>query len=49
MGDLDFDKVNNLLEENLGDIAPSNQNLPSLAHPLLTETKNVIIIHPDLN
>lgn len=49
MGDLDFDKVNNLLEENLGDIAPSTQNLPCLAHPLLTETKNVEIIQPDLN
>lgn len=49
VGDLDFDKVNNLLEENLGDIAPSTQNLPCLAHPLLTETKNVEIIQPDLN
>lgn len=49
VGDLDFDKVNNLLEENLGDVAPSTQNLPCLAHPLLTETKNVEIIQPDLN
>ena len=49
VGDSDFDKVNNLLEENLGDIAPSTQNLPCLAHPLLTETKNVEIIQPDLN
>ena len=49
VGDLDFDKVNNLLEENLGDIALSTQNLPCLAHPLLTETKNVEIIQPDLN
>ena len=49
VGDLDFEKVKGLLEENLGDIAPSNPELAQLAKPVLAKAKNTEVIQPDLN
>jgi processing protease len=49
VGDLDFDKVNKLLEENFGDITPSKPELAQLANPFLEKTKNIEITQPDLN
>lgn len=49
VGDLDFEKVRVLLEEHLGDIAPSTSELPILEKPILKQTKEVDVIQQDLN
>ena len=49
VGDIDFEKVNQLLNENLGDIQISNPELPLLNTPKLNEMKKVEVIKDDLN
>lgn len=49
VGDIDFDRVENLLNENLGDICGSNSQLPILQSPKLNEMKSVEVIKDDLN
>ncbi len=47
VGDLDYERVDGLLEDYLGDITPSVENLPQLKRPELTETKKVEVIQQD--
>lgn len=49
VGDLDFEYVDNLLQEHLGDIKESTEGLPELPSPILKEMKNVEVIQDDLN
>jgi len=49
VGDLDFDYVKGKLEENLGDLPKSQENLSNLDKPLLKKSKDVEIIQEDLN
>ena len=49
VGDLDFDYVYKLLNEQLGDLPESNQQLPSLRKPILEDKKDVDVIQQDLN
>ncbi len=49
VGDLDFDYVKNILEENLGDLPSSNPILPELKSPQLNSKKDIEIIQQDLN
>lgn len=49
VGDLDFEKVDDILERNLGDIAESVENLPVLPKPVLENAKTVEVIQQDLN
>jgi len=42
VGDLDFDKVQNLLQDSFGDIAPSNNILPDLKKPELFGKKEAL-------
>ena len=49
VGDLDFDRVNSVLEKEFGDIPASIDKLPELIKPVLNEAKNADIIQSDLN
>lgn len=49
VGDLDFDKVNNILNEKFGDLAPSVDELPVLRKPELPQPKEIDVIQADLN
>ncbi|MFR1671673.1 MAG: M16 family metallopeptidase [Candidatus Gastranaerophilaceae bacterium] len=49
VGDLDFDNVYSILEENFADLPESKPDLPVIKHPVLNEAKNVEIIKPDMN
>lgn len=49
VGDIDFDTVNNLLQENLGNIYNSNPNLPELVKPNLLTAKEIDVVQEDLN
>lgn len=49
VGDLDFDYVNNLLQEKLGDIKASTLELPKLERPILKKMKNIEVVQADLN
>ena len=49
VGDLDFDYVKNKLEEKLGDLPKSVDELPNLKKPELEKSKDVEIIQNDLN
>ena len=49
VGDLDFDRVNSVLEKEFGDIPASIDKLPELVKPVLNEAKNADIIQSDLN
>lgn len=49
VGDLDFDKVNNILNEKFGDLTPSVDELPVLRKPELPQPKEIDIIQADLN
>lgn len=49
VGDLDFDNVYSILEENFADLPGSKHDLPTIKHPVLNEAKNVEIIKPDMN
>lgn len=49
VGDVDFDTVNNLLQENLGNICNSNPNLPELVKPNLQTAKEINNVQEDLN
>ena len=49
VGDIDFDTVNNLLQENLGNICNSNPNLPELVKPNLQTAKEINNVQEDLN
>ena len=49
VGDLDFDRVKNSLDDKLGDITPSVKVLPELPRPLLSNKKEVELIQQDLN
>ncbi len=49
VGDLDFDFVNNILEQNLGDIPQSISGLADIKPPVLNDKKDVEIIKPDMN
>lgn len=49
VGDIDFDKVKNLLNENLGDIKGSISELPNLKSPQLEGMKDVEVAKDDLN
>lgn len=49
VGDLDFDRVNSVLEKEFGDIPVSIDKLPELVKPVLNEAKNADIIQSDLN
>lgn len=48
VGDIEYDRVNSLLEINLGDVKPSCE-LSAQAKPELTASKDVEIIQEDLN
>ena len=49
VGDLDFDKVNNILNEKFGDLTPSVDELPVLRKPELPQGKEIDVIQADLN
>lgn len=49
VGDLDFDKVNNILNKKFGDLAPSVDELPVLRKPELPQPKEIDVIQADLN
>lgn len=49
VGDIEFEKVNKLLNDNFGDIKESNNELPQLAIPQLEEAKDIEVIQQDLN
>jgi predicted Zn-dependent peptidase len=49
VGDIDFEKVQNLLDEKFGDIPSSIEQLPKLKAPQLKEGKCVDVIQDDLN
>lgn len=49
VGDLDFDKVNNILNEKFGDLTPSVDELPVLRKPELPQPKEIDVIQADLN
>lgn len=49
VGDLDFDYVKNKLEEKLGDLPISIDELPDLKKPELEKSKDVEVIQNDLN
>lgn len=49
VGDLDFDYVNNLLNESFKDLPNSVENLPDLKTPTLSETKQIETVKEDLN
>lgn len=49
VGDLDFDNVYSILEENFADLPESKPDLPVIKQPVLNEAKNVEIIKPDMN
>lgn len=49
VGDIEFDKVSSILEENFGDIIPSKPELPEIKKPQLNEYKTVEILKPDMN
>ena len=49
VGDLDYEKVYNLLEENFGDLPKSNPILPELKKPELNNLKVDNVIQQDLN
>ena len=49
VGDLDFDYVKTLLENNLGDLPKSASEIPSAKKPELNKAKNVEVIQEDLN
>lgn len=49
VGDLDFDKVNNILNEKFGDLTPSIDELPVLRKPELPQPKEIDVIQADLN
>lgn len=49
VGDLDFDKVNNILNEKFGDLTPSVDELPILRKPELPQPKEIDVIQADLN
>lgn len=49
VGDLDFDFVNNLLNQCFSDLPSSNDALPELNKPILTEHKSVTDIKKNLN
>lgn len=49
VGDIDYDKINSLLEVNLGDLEPSIKELPDKKKPELAARKNVEIIQENLN
>lgn len=49
VGDLDFDKVNNILNEKFGDLTPSVDALPVLRKPELPQPKEIDVIQADLN
>ena len=49
VGDLDFDKVNNVLNEKFGDLIQSVDELPVLRKPELVKSKEVDVIQADLN
>lgn len=48
-GDIEYEKVSRLLDENLGDLKESVSDLPVLKSPVLTEMKNIEVIKNDLN
>lgn len=49
VGDLDFDKVNNILNEKFGDLTPSVDELPVLRKPEFPQPKEIDVIQADLN
>ena len=49
VGDLDFEYVNNLLQNNFADLPASLETLPNLTPPILNEAKSIDIIQTDLN
>ena len=49
VGDLDYDTVDRLLENYIGDITPSIENLPELKKPELATSKEVEVIQQELN
>ena len=49
VGDLDFGKVNNILNEKFGDLTPSVDELPVLRKPELPQPKEIDVIQADLN
>ncbi len=49
VGDLDFDYVNEILENKLGDIHESKSNLVNIKPPVLEDKKEVEIIKSDMN
>ena len=49
VGDMEYDNVFDKLNDRIGDIAPSVENLPDLSVPVLNEIKKDEIIKPDAN
>ena len=49
VGDLDFDKVENILTEKFGDLPKSIDELPTLRKPELNKSKDIEIVKEDLN
>ena len=49
VGDLEFDDVQNKLNEHFGDLPQSITELPAIKPPVLSEAKTVEIIKPDAN
>ena len=45
VGDIDFDKVSNILDENFGDLPKSKPALPELISPKLEKSKKIEIRH----
>ncbi len=49
VGDLDFDNVNNLLQQHFGDLPDSVSKLPVMEKPELIHAKEAEVIQPELN